>query len=84
MIVTGHWGLPWIVPKATDIHVCWGRAVSVGKPNAEPTDEQVNDVFASYQAELRRLFDESKDQCLPADVAACGLEVRMHASSRKQ
>jgi len=80
VMVAGHWGLPWIVPKATDIHVCWGRPVQVGPPNAAPTDEQVSQVFASYQTELCRLFDEHKAECLPADVAARGLEVRMHAS----
>jgi len=73
--ITGRWGLPWLVPNKVDVHVCWGNAVSVGPKNADPTDAQVEEVFARYVAELRRVFDENKDACLPPEVAARGLTV---------
>lgn len=73
--VTGRWGLPWLVPRATDIHVCWGAPVEVGAPNDAPSDAEVEAVFSRYVAELRRLFDANKDDCLPAEVAARGLTI---------
>ena len=73
--IRGKWGLPWIVPKAGDIHVRWGRAVDVGPPNGAPTDDEVAAVLDRYIAELRRLFDEYAPSCLPPDVAKRGLTV---------
>mmetsp|Transcript_521 Transcript_521/g.962 ORF Transcript_521/g.962 Transcript_521/m.962 type:complete len:329 (+) Transcript_521:360-1346(+) len=75
LLVRGRWGLPWIVPKAVDVHVCWGRPVPVGPPDASPTEDQVLAVFTKYVAELRRLFDENKDKCLPPEVAKHGLSI---------
>ena len=46
--IRGKWGLPWIVPKAGDIHVRWGRAVDVGPPNGAPTDDEVAAVLDRY------------------------------------
>jgi len=74
-IMTGRWGLPWLVPNKVDIHVCWGNAVSVGPANATPTDAQVEEVFGRYCAELLRVFDKNKDACLPPEVAARGLTI---------
>ena len=73
--ITGRWGLPWLVPNKVDIHVCWGDPVSVGAKNADPTDAEVEEVFSRYVAELMRVFNENKDACLPADVAARGLTI---------
>ena len=73
--IRGKWGLPWIVPKAGDIHVRWGRAVDVGPPNGAPTDGEVAAVLDRYIAELRRLFDEYAPPCLPPEVAKRGLTV---------
>jgi len=73
--ITGRWGLPWLVPNKVDIHVCWGNAVSVGPPNKNPTDAEVEEVFERYCTELRLVFDTNKDASLPADVAARGLTI---------
>jgi len=76
--VTGRFGLPWLVPLPTRVHVRWGNAVPVGPPTPDPTDDQVQAVFDRYLAELRRVFDAHKDACLPAEVAAKGLTVIFH------
>jgi len=82
--VTGRWGLPWLVPHPVKVEVCWGDAVFVGEPNANPTDAQVEAVFERYVVELQRVFDAHKYTCLPPDVAARGLTiVRRSVSSRK-
>lgn len=73
--ISGRWGLPWPVPRRVEVSVCWGRPVSVGPPDAEPSEQRVAEVFARYCAELRRLFDEHKDSCLPPEVAARGLSI---------
>jgi len=77
--VRGRWGLPWLVPKACGLHVCWGRPVHVGDPNAEPSEADVMAVFQRYVAELRRVFDENKAECLPPDVAKRSLTMRMYS-----
>ena len=73
--VTGRWGLPWLVPRPVDVSVAWGRLVRVGPPDPAPSEARVAAVFEAYCAELRRLFDEHKDQCLPPEVAARGLTI---------
>lgn len=72
ILVTGRWGLPWIVPRPTKIHVRFGRPVDVGPPQEEPSAAAVEDLFSRYVAELHRLFDEHK-ALLPPEVAARGL-----------
>ena len=74
-LVTGRWGLPWLVPRPVDVSVAWGRPVRVGPPDLAPSEARVAAVFEAYCAELRRLFDEHKDQCLPPEVAARGLTI---------
>ena len=73
--ISGRWGLPWLVPRRVDVSVAWGNSVPVGPPEAEPSEARVAAVFEAYCAELRRLFDEHKDSCLPAEVAARGLTI---------
>jgi len=75
IFIRGRWGLPWLVPKRVDVHVCWGNPVSVGAATTDPTDEQVQEVFDRYTNELRRVFDTNKDACLPAHIAARGLTI---------
>jgi len=76
--VTGRFGLPWLVPKPTNVHVRWGNAISAGSPNPNPTNDEVQAVFDLYLAELRRVFNKHKDACLPPEVAAKGLTVMFH------
>ena len=84
ILVTGRWGLPWIVPRPTNISVRFGRPVEVGPPQQAPSAAAVEELFARYVAELRRLFDEHK-ALLPPDVAARGLAVsRRTARSTSQ
>lgn len=54
----------------------------VGPPNANPTDAEVAAVFDRYVSELRRVFDANKEECLPPDVAARGLEVIVRGKGR--
>lgn len=76
-IVTAKWGLPQagLLPIKTDIHVRYGAPVEVGLPEDEPSDERVNEVFARYVTELRRIFEENALECLPPAVAASGLKI---------
>ena len=70
----GRFGLPF-VPKATHIKIYVGKAVQVGPADSDPSEAHVHAVFGAYCVELRRLFNEHKDDALPADVAARGLEL---------
>eukprot|EP00440_Ansanella_granifera_P071479 gb/GFBE01077576.1/.p1 GENE.gb/GFBE01077576.1/~~gb/GFBE01077576.1/.p1 ORF type:complete len:312 (+),score=41.56 gb/GFBE01077576.1/:1-936(+) len=76
-IMTAKAGLPvaLLLPRATDIHVRWGRLVEVGPPDPNPSDERVQEVFARYLEELQRLFDAHAMHCLPQEVAAKGLKL---------
>ena len=40
------------VPR-TNVHTRFGRPVPVGPPDAEPSEERVEEVFCKYLAELR-------------------------------
>jgi len=70
----GRWGLP-CVPKKQNLQCHAGRPVEVGPADANPTEEYVRQVFRAYCTELRRLFDEHKDEALPPEIAARGLEI---------
>ena len=76
-ILTGKFGLPMalFIPRATDVHIRYGRPVEVGPQADEPSEERVNEVFERYVAELQRLFDAHARTCLPPDVAAKGLKI---------
>eukprot|EP00929_Paragymnodinium_shiwhaense_P058160 TRINITY_DN29128_c0_g1_i1.p1 TRINITY_DN29128_c0_g1~~TRINITY_DN29128_c0_g1_i1.p1 ORF type:complete len:314 (+),score=85.04 TRINITY_DN29128_c0_g1_i1:65-1006(+) len=76
-IVTAKWGLPQagLLPRATPIHIRWGKAVEVGPRNENPTDEQVQEVLERYIAELQAVFDAHAKDCLPPAVAAKGLKI---------
>lgn len=73
----GKAGLPLsgLTPKATDVHARWGAPVEVGDPDANPSDEKVEEVFRRYLAELQRVFYANAQECLPPDVAARGLKI---------
>lgn len=53
----------------------WGQPIEIVQQQAEPEQWQVERLFGLYIRELVRLFDEHKDQCLPAAVAQRGLTV---------
>jgi 2-acylglycerol O-acyltransferase 2 len=76
-IVTAKWGLPQagLLPRATDIHVRYGKPVDVGAAEAEPSDARVEEVFTRYLAELQWVFDTYANDCLPPEVAKRGLKV---------
>jgi len=76
-IVLGKFNIPQaiLLPRATDIHVRWGKPVDVGAPEENPSEERVQEVFEKYLAELQRVFDEHAKDCLPPAVAAKGLKV---------
>lgn len=74
-LFTGRWGLPLPIPIPTDVTFVVGREVPVGPPTTTPTDAQVEEVFERYVDEMCRLFREHAAACLPASVAARGLEV---------
>lgn len=84
MLVLGLFGIPstpllpnplMLPTPGQGLHVRWGRPVEVGPPVADASEELVQETFQRYIAELRQLFDEHKDACLPPDVAARGLEI---------
>lgn len=66
------------------LHVRFGEPVEVGAPDSDPSDEKVKEVFDHYSAALLKLFDTYKDECLPAAVAARGLEIVLRVDDRKK
>lgn len=76
--ITARFGLPMagLLPLTTDIHVRWGAPLEVGPPDANPSDERVEELFGRYVVALKELFDRHAHECLPAEVAARGLEMR--------
>jgi len=67
---------PLTLPKpGQNLDAKMGEPVEVGPPDDNPSDEKVQEVFQRYVASLQKLFDEYKDQCLPAEVAARGLKI---------
>mmetsp|Transcript_15631 Transcript_15631/g.33239 ORF Transcript_15631/g.33239 Transcript_15631/m.33239 type:complete len:315 (-) Transcript_15631:111-1055(-) len=76
-IVRARFGLPMagLMPLRTAIHIRWGNAIDVGLPEAEPSEERIQEVFARYKAELQRLFDANAKECLPLDLAEKGLQI---------
>eukprot|EP00747_Dinoflagellata_sp_TGD_P213494 gnl/TRDRNA2_/TRDRNA2_86430_c0_seq1.p1 gnl/TRDRNA2_/TRDRNA2_86430_c0~~gnl/TRDRNA2_/TRDRNA2_86430_c0_seq1.p1 ORF type:complete len:339 (+),score=43.54 gnl/TRDRNA2_/TRDRNA2_86430_c0_seq1:62-1018(+) len=77
---TCRFGLPMVVPffwlpHPTDIHVRWGAPLDVGPAVEEPSDEQVEALFARYVEALKQLFDAHAKDCLPAEIAGRGLEI---------
>mmetsp|Transcript_2793 Transcript_2793/g.7367 ORF Transcript_2793/g.7367 Transcript_2793/m.7367 type:complete len:327 (+) Transcript_2793:75-1055(+) len=76
-IVTAKFGIPMamLLPIRTDIHARWGSPVEVGPPEEHPSDERVEEVFARYLEELRRVFYANAHDCLPPEVAARGLKI---------
>ena len=63
------------MPLPTQAEHVVGRTVSVGTPNAAPTEEQVCEVYGRYEAELDRLFRTHAARLLPPVVAAKGLRL---------
>lgn len=76
-IVTAKFGLlqAGLLPIATDIHVRYGRPIDVGAPDAEPSEERVEEIYMRYVEELLRLFDANAHTCLPPAVAKRGLKI---------
>merc|ERR1719401_2679680 len=76
-IFTGKFGIPfaYMLPIGTQVHARWGAPVEVGPPEADPSEERVEAVFARYLEELRRVFSGNAQECLPPDVAARGLKI---------
>jgi len=74
LVGVGRWGLPF-VPRKQHLNIRIGSSVEVGSPEANPSEERVQDVFRRYCVELRRLFDAHKATDLPPRVAARGLEL---------
>uniref|UniRef100_A0A7S2QN10 Acyltransferase n=1 Tax=Zooxanthella nutricula TaxID=1333877 RepID=A0A7S2QN10_9DINO len=76
-LFVGKAGLPvsGLTPRATDVHVRWGAPVEVGEPDANPSDDKVEEVFQRYLSELCRVFYANAQECLPPDVAARGLKI---------
>jgi len=75
-ICQGRFGIPgFLPPHPAKIHVRWGSPVHVGEAIANPTDEQVEEVFTRYVQSLRDIFDRHAHECLPPEVAARGLQI---------
>merc|ERR1711862_631155 len=55
---------PLLLPSpGAGLHCRMGEAVEVGPPDANPSEEKVQEVFQRYIVALKKLFDEHKDQC---------------------
>ncbi|CAK0836036.1 unnamed protein product [Prorocentrum cordatum] len=73
--VAGRFGVPFGLPRKTDIHIRWGSPVRVGGPDPEPSDEKVEEVFAAYARELQGIFARHAFECLRPEVAERGLRI---------
>ena len=71
-LVVGRFGSPLPLPTKHTFVV--GKPVPTGPPNANPTDDEVEEVLGRWKAALLELFEAHK-QLLPADVAARGLTI---------
>jgi len=84
LVVLGQGGIPNspVLPNPlmlpvyrTGLHIRFGEPVDVGPREDNPSEERVQEAFKKYLVALRKLFDRYKDECLPRDVAARGLNV---------
>jgi len=82
LLFHGRYGIPqtpflmnplWLPDKGKNLDCRLGEPVEVGPPDANPSEEKVQEVFSRYRAALQKLFDEHKEKCLPPEVAAKGL-----------
>ena len=74
-IFFGRFGLPLGPPFPTTVTLVVGREISVGPPNANPTEAEVEAVFNRYLDEISRVWATYATTYLPASVAANGLRV---------
>ncbi|CAE8590058.1 unnamed protein product, partial [Polarella glacialis] len=74
-VVTGKFGMPGLMPVATDIHVRWGLPLEVGPADENPSEERVEALFCRYLAALRRIFRLHAQECLGPALAAKGLKI---------
>ena len=72
-----------IFPFPTDHAFVVGRPVLTGKPNANPTQEEVDEVLGRWKAEMQRIFEENKHH-LPPEVAAKGLTILVRPMQEKR
>jgi len=81
-IATGRLGVFGWPPKPVNIHVRWGKPIKVGPPDPAPSEERVEELFNTYVAALRTLFDTYAHECLPPEVASKGLKIiRLHGKN---
>ena len=64
-----------MLPRPRKVVHVYGRPVEVGPPNPTPTADEVERVARAYVAEVRRIFEKHKHECLPPEVAGKGLIV---------
>ncbi|CEM31480.1 unnamed protein product [Vitrella brassicaformis CCMP3155] len=69
--------MPLRGPNPVTITLGIGRALEVGEPDPNPSDEKVARVLATYLEHLHEVFETFKTQCLPPEVAKRGLVVHM-------
>ena len=74
-LFSGVLGIPFGPPLPTRCSIVVGHEVSTGPPNADPSEEQVEEVFERYCAEIRQIFSEHAHKYLPPEVAARGLRI---------
>lgn len=93
LVVLGQGGIPNtpILPNPLmlpvfrrGLHVRFGDPVDVGPADENPSDEKVQEVFAKYADALKRVFDAHKDECLPPEVAAKGLDIVVRGFKKEQ
>lgn len=84
LVIIGQFGLPStpVIPNPlmlpvyrSGMHIRFGDPVDIGPKDENPSDEKVQEAFQKYTDALQKLFDKHKDECLPPEVAARGLEV---------
>lgn len=84
LVVLGQLGIPCspVLPNplvlptyGSGLHLRFGEPVDTGSAEANPSDEQVQEVFKKYMNALQKIFDAHKDTLLPPEVAARGLKV---------
>ena len=52
----------------------YGRPISIEKPTANPSEEELLRIYGCYCQELQRMFSVHAPKCLPQSVAQRGLK----------
>jgi hypothetical protein len=72
-LVTGRFGFT-LLPHPVKVTHVYGKAIKL-KVSVSPSDEEIEEIYVKYKAEINRIFKTHAPRLLPRDVAAKGIQV---------